>query len=49
MTAIKNTVSRLDRLENTVYDEAILESTRFRPNPELFSVLPKGDKIKPNK
>jgi hypothetical protein len=49
MTAIKNTVPRLDRLGNSVYDEAILECTRYRPNPELFSVMPKGDKIKPRK
>lgn len=49
MTAIKNTVARADRLGNLVYDEAILECTRYRPNPELFSVMPKGDWIKPRK
>lgn len=49
MTAIKNPVARTDRLGNQVHDEAILECTKYRPNPELFSVIPKGDKIKPQK
>lgn len=49
MTAIKNPVARLDRLGSFVHDEAILECTRYRPTPELFSVMPKGDKIKPQK
>jgi hypothetical protein len=49
MTAIKNQVARADRLGNLVHDEAILECSRYRPNPEIFSVVPKGDKIKPKK
>lgn len=49
MTAIKNPVARADRLGNLVHDEAILECSRYRPNPEIFSVVPKGDKIKPKK
>jgi hypothetical protein len=49
MTAIKNPVARPDRLGNFVHDEAILECSRYRPNPDIFSVIPKGDKIKPKK
>jgi hypothetical protein len=49
MTAIKNPVARADRLGNLVHDEAILECSRYRPNPDIFSVIPKGDKIKPKK
>jgi hypothetical protein len=49
MTAIKNPVGRIDRLGNLIHDEAILECSRYRPNPDVFSVIPKGDKIKPQK
>jgi len=49
MTALQNPVPRADRLGNRVHDRAILECTRYRPNPELFSVQPKGDFIKPAK
>jgi len=49
MTAIRNPVARTDRLGNLVHDEAILECSRYRPNPDIFSVMPKGDKIKPQK
>jgi hypothetical protein len=49
MTAIRNPVARADRFGNFVHDEAILECTRYRPNPDIFSVMPKGDKIKPQK
>jgi hypothetical protein len=49
MTAIRNTVVRLDRLGNLVHDEAILECSRYRPNPDVFWVIPKGDRIKPEK
>jgi hypothetical protein len=49
MTAIKNPTARTDRFGNRVNDEAIFECTKYRPNPELFSVMPKGDKIKPQK
>lgn len=49
MTAIRNPVARADRLGNLVHDEAILECSRYRPNPDIFSVMPKGDKIKPQK
>ncbi|HUD21420.1 MAG TPA: hypothetical protein VMQ60_01115 [Acidobacteriaceae bacterium] len=49
MTGLQNPVSRVDRLGNRVHDRAILECTKYRPNPELFSVQPKGDWIKPAK
>ncbi|MGD0630146.1 MAG: hypothetical protein ABR987_12370 [Terracidiphilus sp.] len=49
MTAIKNPGARPDRLGNFVHDEVILECSRYRPNPDVFSVIPKGDKIKPKK
>jgi hypothetical protein len=47
MTAIRNPVARADRFGNLVHDEAILECSKYRPNPDIFSVIPKGDKIKP--
>ncbi|MGA2207212.1 MAG: hypothetical protein ABSG10_10845 [Terracidiphilus sp.] len=49
MTAIRNPIPRKDRFGNLVNDEAILECTRYRPYPDLFSVMPKGDKIRPEK
>jgi hypothetical protein len=39
----------IPRLGNLVHDEAILECSKYRPNPDIFSVIPKGDKIKPPK
>ena len=47
MTAMQNPVPRTDRLGNRVNDRAIFECTKYRPNPELFSTQPKGDRIKP--
>ncbi|MGB8260702.1 MAG: hypothetical protein WCE75_10145 [Terracidiphilus sp.] len=49
MTAIRNPMARVDGLGNLVHDEAILECSKYRPNPEVFSVVPKGDRIKPTK
>jgi hypothetical protein len=49
MTALQNPNARADRLGNLVHDRAILECTKYRPNPELFSVQPKGDWNKPPK
>jgi hypothetical protein len=49
MTALHNPVPRVDRLGNLVNDRAIFECTKYRPNPELFSVQPKGDRIKPSR
>jgi len=49
MTAIQNPHPRADRLGNRVKDRMILECTKYRPNPEMFSTQPKGDVIKPTK
>jgi hypothetical protein len=49
MTAMRNPIARSDRFGNLVHDEVILECSRYRPNPDIFSVVPKGDKIKPKK
>jgi hypothetical protein len=47
MTAIQNPNPRADRLGNQVNDRMIFECTKYRPNPEMLSTVPKGDKIKP--
>jgi hypothetical protein len=49
MTAIKNPVKRGDRYGNWVNDEAVLECWRHNPRSQLFSVVPRGDRIKPRK
>lgn len=49
MTAIQNQTERADRYGNRVKDRAIFECTTKHPRPELFSVMPKGDNIKPPK
>lgn len=46
---IKNPEARVGRLGNLVQDEAILECSKYRSNPDIFYVMPKGDKIKPKK
>ncbi len=46
-TALQNNTGRADRYGNRVRDLAVLECTRKHPRPELFSVMPKGDTIKP--
>lgn len=43
-TVIQNHMSRIDRYGNVVQDQAVLECTARHPWPELFSVIPKGDK-----
>jgi hypothetical protein len=48
MTALRSTTDRADRYGNLVKDEAVLELTQRRPKAELFSVIPKGDRHKPN-
>jgi hypothetical protein len=48
MTAIRSTVLREDGYGNQVLDEAVFELTQRKPKAELFSVVPKGDKIRPN-
>jgi hypothetical protein len=49
MQAIENPTARVDRLGNTVHDRAVFECMSRHPRPELFSVMPKGDYIKPEK
>ena len=46
-TIIKNPNKREDGYGNMVNDTAILELTQRKPRAELFSVIPKGDSIKP--
>ena len=46
-TVLQNPRGRADRYGNVVRDLAVLECTARHPRPELFSVMPKGDKIKP--
>ena len=48
-TIIHNRTGRADRYGNIVKDLAVLECTGRYPRPELFSVMPKGDFIKPPK
>jgi len=48
-TIIHNRTGRADRYGNIVKDLAVLECTGRYPRPELFSVMPKGDFIKPKK
>ncbi len=49
MTAIENPLSRRDLYGNTVRDRAIFECSARHPRPELFSVVPKGDHIRPKR
>jgi hypothetical protein len=49
MTALQNPNPRADRYGNRVRDRAILECAARHPRPELFSIIPKGDQIKPLK
>ena len=47
MTAMQNPHARLDRYGNLVKDRAVFECSSRHPLPELLSVIPKGDTIKP--
>lgn len=47
MTAVRSAAPRMDRYGNMVVDEAVFELTQRRPRAELYSVIPKGDRIKP--
>jgi hypothetical protein len=49
MTSLQNPTARADRYGNLVKDLAVLECTARHPRPELFSVIPKGDVMKPKK
>ncbi|WP_204526586.1 hypothetical protein [Cronobacter sakazakii] len=46
-TILENPHPRIDGYGNAVNDRAVLEMTSRRPKTELFSVMPKGDLIKP--
>lgn len=48
-TVLVNPNDRDDGYENKVNDNAVLELTARRPKAELFSIIPKGDRNKPNK
>lgn len=48
-TTIQNNTVRDDGYGNKVRDKAVLECTKRRPTPELFSVMPKGDTNKPSR
>jgi hypothetical protein len=47
MTTISRVTTRKDRLGNEVIDQAVFECTARHPRPELYSVIPHGDKIRP--
>jgi hypothetical protein len=49
MTAMENPNLRADRYGNLVRDRAVFECSTRHPRPELFSIIPRGDKIKPTK
>ena len=49
LTAMENPAVRMDAYGNMVHDRAVFECTAHHPRPELFSVIPKGDVIKPHK
>ena len=48
LTAMENPIPRADAYGNMVRDRALFECTGHHPRLELFSVVPKGDRIKPN-
>ncbi len=49
MNALVSAVLREDGYGNRVTDMAVFECTSRYPRPELYSVIPKGDEIKPVK
>jgi hypothetical protein len=49
MTAIENPAPREDRYGNSVRDRIVFECSARYPRPELYSVMPKGDRIKPKR
>jgi hypothetical protein len=42
-TVLKNPTPRMDKDLHSIHDAVVLECTSHAPNPELFSVVPKGD------
>lgn len=49
MSCVQNPVAREDGYGNQVFDRAVFEMTARKPRAELFSVMPKGDVVKPGK
>ena len=49
MSGLESCVERDDGYGNRVIDWAVLECSMRFPRPELYSVIPKGDNIKPVK
>lgn len=47
MSALESTTLREDSYGNLVRDRAVFEMTQRKPRAELYSVMPKGDTIKP--
>ena len=47
MQAIENPTARADRYGNIVHDRAVFECMSRHPRPELYSVMPKGDRNRP--
>lgn len=47
MNSLVSPTGREEGYGNSVFDEAVFECSMRYPKPELFSVIPKGDKIKP--
>jgi len=47
MTILQSQIPRDDGYGNRVTDEAVFECTGKYPFPDLYSVIPKGDRIKP--
>jgi hypothetical protein len=48
MSSLRNPIARGDRYGNQVHDEITLECYANHPRAELFSVIPKGDRNKPD-
>lgn len=49
MQAIENPNGRTDQYGNVVHDRAVFECMSRHPRPELFSVVPRGDRNRPAK
>lgn len=49
MSAMLTTTKREDGYGNWVRDKAVFECMDRHPRPELYSVMPKGDEIKPRR
>jgi len=47
MSSLRNPIEWQDQYGNRVKDEVVLECFANHPRAEIYSVIPKGDKIKP--